>query len=35
MKIHKITPAVGNERGDFHRDLEVKDYVVLIRRQDT
>jgi len=30
VKIHKITPAQGNERGD----LEVRDYVVLQKPQD-
>jgi hypothetical protein len=30
VKIHKITPATGKERGD----LEIKDYVVLQKPQD-
>ena len=30
VKIHKITPATGNERGD----LEIKDYVVLQKPQE-
>jgi hypothetical protein len=30
VKIHKITPASGKERGD----IELKDYVVLHRGQD-
>jgi hypothetical protein len=30
VKIHKITPATGKERGD----LEIKDYVVLQKRQE-
>ncbi len=30
VKIHKITPATGKERGD----LEIKDYVVLQKTQD-
>ena len=31
MKIHKITPASGKERGD----IEVKDYVVLQKPRDS
>ena len=30
VKIHKITPATGKERGD----LEIKDYVVLQKPQE-
>ena len=30
VKVHKITPTVGNERGD----IEIKDYVVLPHGQD-
>ena len=30
VKIHKITPATGKERGD----IEIKDYVVLQKPQD-
>ena len=30
VKIHKITPATGNERGD----IEIKDYVVLQKPQE-
>jgi hypothetical protein len=30
VKIHKITPTTGKERGD----LEIKDYVVLQKPQD-
>ena len=30
VKIHKITPATGKERGD----LEIKDYVILQKPQD-
>ncbi len=30
VKIHKITPATGRERGD----LEIKDYVVLQKPQE-
>ena len=30
LKIHKITPATGKERGE----LEIKDYVVLQKRQE-
>ncbi len=30
VKTHRITPAAGNERGD----IEIKDYVILLHRED-
>ena len=30
VKIHKVAPAVGNERGD----VEIKDYIVLTHGED-